>query len=185
MNQWHYSQAARILHNGGVISYPTEAVWGLGCDPYNETAVRQLLALKRRPVDKGVILVAASMAQIAPLLKHLDDASLARLTASWPGPNTWLVPDPDNIIPIWIKGQHQSVAVRVSAHPGVVALCNAFGGPVVSTSANLAGTSPARTLLRVRTYFDKRLDYYLPGVLGDLAQPTSIQDLRDCRVVRS
>jgi L-threonylcarbamoyladenylate synthase len=185
MNQWHFSQAARVLHGGGVIAYPTEAVWGLGCDPYNEKAVQRLLALKKRPVDKGVILVAADMAQLQSLLNHLDSTSLALLKRSWPGPNTWLIPDPDNIIPSWIKGQHTSVAVRVSAHPGVVALCKAFGGPLVSTSANPAGCQPAKTLLRVNTYFEKKLDYCLPGSLGDLTQPTRIQDLRDSRVVRS
>ncbi|BBB27983.1 L-threonylcarbamoyladenylate synthase [Neptunomonas japonica] len=185
MNQWHFSQAARILHGGGVIAYPTEAVWGLGCDPYNEKAVQRLLVLKKRPVNKGVILVAASMLQIQPLLNHLDNESLARLKSSWPGPNTWLIPDPTNIIPSWIKGQHTSVAIRVSAHPGIVAMCNAFNGPVVSTSANLSGTDPAKTLLRVSTYFGHGLDYYLPGSLGDSAQPTRIQDLRDSRVVRS
>ncbi|WP_372738719.1 L-threonylcarbamoyladenylate synthase [Neptunomonas sp.] len=185
MNQWHYSQAARALHAGGVIAYPTEAVWGLGCDPYNETAVRRLLALKRRPVHKGVILVAASMTQIEPLLRGLAPEHLERLQASWPGPNTWLLPDPDNIIPSWIKGKHSSVAVRVSAHPGVILLCKAFGRPIVSTSANPSSAEPARSLLRVNTYFGKKLDYYLPGKLGDLAQPTTIQDLRDSRVVRS
>ncbi len=185
MNQWHYSQAARVLDAGGVIAYPTEAVWGLGCDPYNETAVQRLLALKRRPVEKGVILVAANLLQVAPLLRGLTPEQLDRLQASWPGPNTWLLPDPDNIIPSWIKGQHSSVAVRVSAHAGIIALCKAFGRPIVSTSANPASASPARTLLRVNTYFGNKLDYCLPGKLGELAQPTTIQDLRDSRVVRS
>ena len=185
MNQWHYSQAARALKAGGVIAYPTEAVWGLGCDPFNEAAVRRLLALKRRPVDKGVILVAANMSQIAPLLHGLAPEQLDRLQASWPGPNTWLLPDPDNIIPAWIKGQYPSVAVRVGAHAGVMSLCKAFGGPIVSTSANPSSALPAKTLLKVSTYFGNRLDYCLPGKLGDLAQPTTIQDLRDNRVVRS
>ncbi|SIS40568.1 L-threonylcarbamoyladenylate synthase [Neptunomonas antarctica] len=185
MNQQHYSQAARVLHQGGVIAYPTEAVWGLGCDPYNEIAVQKLLSLKQRPVEKGIILVAASMEQVQPLLKNLDAVSLARLEASWPGPNTWLIPDPDNVIPTWIKGEHASVAVRVSAHAGVIALCKAFGGPVVSTSANIAGLEPARILSEVSAYFGDFIDYYLPGSLGDLEQPTRIQDLRDSRVVRS
>lgn len=185
MNQWHFSQVARVLRGGGVIAYPTEAVWGLGCDPYNEEAVQRLLALKKRPVEKGVILVAANMLQIQPLLDLVDSESLARLNSSWPGPNTWLIPDPENIIPPWIKGKHSSVAVRVSAHPGIIEMCKAFGGPIVSTSANPSGAYPAKSLLRVSTYFGRELDYCLPGSLGDSAQPTRIQDLRDSRVVRS
>jgi len=185
MNQWHYSQAARVLHQGGIIAYPTEAVWGLGCDPFNEDAVMRLLALKKRPVEKGVILVASSMAQIAPLLSSLSEAELAQLKQTWPGPQTWLLPDPDHLIPSWIKGKHNSVAIRVSAHLGVASLCNAFKGPIVSTSANLSGAVPAGSLLRVSVYFGQNIDYSLPGKLGGLKQPTRIQDLRDSRVIRS
>lgn len=110
MNAWHFAQAARVMHQGGVIAYPTEAVWGLGCDPYNEDALMQLLALKKRPVEKGVILVAANMAQVGPLLEGLTGDELKRLEASWPGPNTWLLPDPQNLIPAWVK---ESTAVSL------------------------------------------------------------------------
>jgi L-threonylcarbamoyladenylate synthase len=185
MNQWHFAQAARVLQDGGVIAYPTEAVWGLGCDPFNEKAVNRLLALKKRPVEKGVILVASSVEQIAPLFDPLTDSEKEKLLATWPGPNTWLLPDPDNLIPQWIKGEHDSVAVRISAHAGVAALCDAFGGCIVSTSANPAGSEPARSLLRVSVYFARKADYIVPGNIGKLAQPTRIQDLRDSRVVRS
>ncbi len=185
MNQWHFAQAARVLHEGGVVAYPTEAVWGLGCDPFNEAAVQRLLSLKKRPVEKGVILVASRVEQIAPLFDPLSASEKEKLLASWPGPNTWLLPDPDNLIPSWIKGEHASVAVRISDHPGVAALCDAFGGCIVSTSANPAGSEPARSLLRVSVYFARRTDYIVPGVIGKLAQPTQIRDLRDSRVVRS
>lgn len=185
MNAWHFAQAARVMHQGGVIAYPTEAVWGLGCDPYNEDALMQLLALKKRPVEKGVILVAANMAQVGPLLEGLTGDELKRLEASWPGPNTWLLPDPQNLIPAWVKGKHSSIAVRVSAHSGVQALCEAFGGMIVSTSANPAGAEPAKSLLRVSVYFARKLDYCLPGKLGDSSRPSVIRDLRSDQLVRA
>ncbi len=184
MNAWHVKQAARVLRSGGVVAYPTEAVWGLGCDPWQHAAFEQLLRLKQRPPEKGVILVAADLAQIAPLVEGLPDEALKRLLATWPGPHTWLLPDPHNWIPRWIKGQHAKVAVRVSAHPTVQALCRAWGAPLVSTSANPAGLPPARQGWKVRRYFGTTLDYQVPGRLGGLARPTPIRDLLTHQLLR-
>ncbi len=184
MNQWHYSQAARKLHQGGVVAYPTEAVWGLGCDPFNEAAVNKLLLLKKRPVEKGVILIAAAIEQVSYLLDPLSASEIDTLSASWPGPNTWLIPDVLNQTPAWIKGKHKSVAVRVSDHSGVQKLCQAYGGAIVSTSANPGGATPARNSFEVGVYFGCRVDYCLPGKLGGLAKPTQIRDLRSSDIIR-
>ena len=181
----HIQRAASCLHNGGIIAYPTEGVWGLGCDPFNEAAVHKVLLMKHRPIEKGLILVAASMKQMEPLIKTLTPAHKKLLNESWPGPVTWLLPDPDQLIPAWIKGQFTSVAIRVSAHRSVVRLCSAFGGPLVSTSANPAHLAPARTRLRVLTWFDENLDYILPGKLGGLHGPSAIRDLASTSVIRS
>lgn len=177
MNHWRIKQAASALRRGGVIGYPTEAVWGLGCDPYQRDAVERLLALKQRPVNKGLILVAASMDQLGPLLQRLTPAQQAQLESTWPGPTTWLIPDPDGRVPRWIKGDHGSVAVRVSSHLQTAALCRSFGGLLVSTSANLAGADAARSAEQVRQSFGRRLDYVLPGALSGRAQPSTIRDL--------
>ena len=184
MNSWHISQAVRAMNAGRVIAYPTEAVWGVGCDPYNEAALHQLLALKSRPIEKGVILVAASVEQVQFLLDPLTHEEQQKVCATWPGPNTWVLPDELNQVPSWIKGEHQSVAVRVSAHPLVAALCEAFGGPVVSTSANPATLEPARSPLRVTQYFGNQV-HLLPGQLGKQRQPTQIRDLRSERILRA
>ena len=178
-------RAASCLRRGGVIAYPTEGVWGLGCDPFNEDAVRKLLLIKQRPLEKGLILVAGSMKQLEPLLKTLNSAQMKLLTESWPGPVTWLLPDPDQLIPTWIKGKFTSVAIRVSAHPPVVQLCSVFGGLIVSTSANPAALLPARTRLRVLTWFDDSLDYIVPGRLGGQHGPSAIHDLASANVIRS
>ncbi|BDU15135.1 Sua5/YciO/YrdC/YwlC family protein [Lysobacter auxotrophicus] len=180
------NEAADALRRGGVVAYPTEAVWGLGCDPFDESAVMRLLAIKQRPVDKGVILIAASRSQFDGLLDWpaLTDVQRDAVLASWPGPNTWIVPTTARV-PRWITGTHDGVAVRVSAHPDVVALCSAFGGPLVSTSANLAGEPPAFT----REALDPRVIGLLDGVTvgetGGLASPTAIRDARTGAQIRA
>lgn len=181
-SRWQVQQAAQVVRRGGVIAYPTEAVWGLGCDPWDELAVERLLALKDRPVHKGLILVAADIEQFDFLLDDLPEIWLARLTGSWPGPNTWLVPH-QNRLPEWISGQHDSVALRVSAHPLVRELC-ALSGPLVSTSANPAGRPAARSRLRVEQYFPGQLDKVLGGALGGRKNPSLIRDLISGDVVR-
>lgn len=176
-------QAARVLRDGGVIAYPTEAVWGLGCDPYNRDAIKHLLALKDRPVAKGVILVAADISQVEFLLADLSDAQRGYLAQTWPGPNTWLIPHRGLVSP-WVSGEFDTVAVRVSAHPVVRDLCGAFGGPIVSTSANPAGAEPARTREQVQDYFDEGLGVIVHGEIGDAARPSQIRDLRTLDIVR-
>ena len=183
-NTFHLSRAVRALHDGGVIAYPTEAVWGLGCDPFNEVAALRLLALKQRDWRKGMILVAADIAQLAPFLHGLDKQHLQTLLASWPGPNTWLIPN-NGAAPSWITGGRETLAVRVSGHPIVAALCDAFAGPVVSTSANPAGKPPARSALAVRRYFHTQLDDILPGGVGAQGKPTAIRCLLTGETVRS
>lgn len=178
---WHLRQARRRLRDGGVIAYPTEGVWGLGCDPWQFEAVQRLLKIKRRPWEKGLILVAAEEAQIAPLVAVLTQAERDLLRSRWPEPVTWLLPDPRGWVPDWVRGNHASVAVRLSTHPPVRALCLA-AGPLVSTSANRAGRAPGRSLDEVRLALAGDLDYLLPAPLGGAEGPSQIRDL--CRGLR-
>lgn len=176
--------AAARLRAGQVLAYPTEAVWGLGCDPFDQAAVLRLLALKSRPVEKGLILVAAGPDQLDGLVDWaaLEDARRAAVLASWPGANTWTVPATPRV-PAWIRGAHTSVAVRCSAHPVVSALCRAFGGALVSTSANPAGAPPPRTLAD----FDPDLRAavaVVAGATGGLERPTPIRDAGSGEVLR-
>lgn len=176
-------RAASVLARGGVVAYPTEAVWGLGADPYSPYAVERLLRLKNRDVRMGVILIADSMEQLEPFLNHLPAEQRARLAQSWPGPVTWLVPV-NHRVPPWISGAHRSIALRVTAHPAAAALCAAFGAPLVSSSANPHGAQPARHLFQVRRYFGTLLDDIVPGNTGGLARPTEIRRVSDMTVVR-
>ena len=179
----HLRNAVRALRAGGVIACPTEAVWGLSCDADNAEAVAHLLALKKRPVAKGLILVAASEQQLEFLLHDLSAPQRQSLAETWPGPATWLIPH-HNRVPPWIRGEHATVAVRVSAHPVVSALCKAWGGPLVSTSANRAGATPAREAFQVQRYFGNELAYILAGRIGQSGRPTTIRDLASGDIVR-
>lgn len=175
--------AARQMKAGGVVAYPTEAVWGLGCNPWDEWAVMRLLELKDRPVEKGVILVAAHITMFAPLLMDLDDLQRQKLKNTWPGPHTWLVPN-NGIVPPWITGNFTSVAVRVTDHPVAAGLSRAFGGPIVSTSCNPAGLPPARNIDQVRRYFGSQLDAITTGNVGKRSSPSEIRDLLTGQIVR-
>lgn len=178
------AHAVAVLRRGGVIAYPTEAVWGLGCDPDNDEALARLLRLKQRDPAKGVILVAGQLEQFAAWLEGLPLELHAPLAASWPGPNTWLVPDNGRSHGL-VRGCHDRVALRVSAHPLVAALCEAFGGPIVSTSANIASEAPAMSADEVRAIFADGLDAVVEGELGGLERPSTIRDLVTGQVLRS
>lgn len=184
MSKLDIDVACKNLHQGKVLAYPTEAVWGLGCDPENRVAVEKILKLKRRPLAKGLILVAADLGQLGTLLDSLDTTQLERLKSTWPGPTTWLIPDPDELFPLWIKGDHSSVAIRISAHPLVSELCRAFGKPIVSTSANLAGQPEIRSRSDLERQFGQHIDYIVDGELGKEKRPSEIRDLISGDVLR-
>lgn len=175
-------KAAAVVKRGGVIAYPTEAVFGLGCDPHNEAAVRRILTLKQRSADLGLIIVASEFAQIERLLAVLGDATRQQMFASWPGPMTWVAPAaPDT--PQWLTGAHATLAVRVTAHPLTAALCT-LAGPLVSTSANPHAQPPARTVAEVQRYFGTELDFIVSGVTGGAAHPTEIRDAMTGAILR-
>ncbi len=182
MNHWHLKQAVRVIYSGGVIAYPTEAVYGLGCDPENFAAVRNILFLKKRSMHKGLILVAADITQLDSIVTYPTNEIRERVEQSWPGPTTWLLPAKPNV-PVWIKGSHSSVAVRVSAHPIVQGLCE-MAGVIVSTSANPSRYPPAKTAFRARNYFGNSLDYIVHGKVGSHARPSTIKDALTDRVLR-
>lgn len=167
--------AIQKINAGEIIAYPTEAVYGLGCDPLNETAVLNLLTIKQRPIEKGLILIASSLAQLAPYLQ-LNEAIISRVQLTWPGPVTWLIPA-QLWVPEWLTGQHSSLAVRVTAHPVARFLCEMNGNPIVSTSANINTQSPATNSWIVSKKLGFKLVFILPGKVGGLEQATPIYDV--------
>lgn len=170
-------QIASVLRAGGVVAYPTEAVYGLGCDPHDRAAFEKLFALKQRPPTQGVLLIGADFDQVAPYidLARTPVDALQRARATWPGPHTWVFPRAANV-PEWIAGGHAGIALRVTAHGPAADLCRAFGGALVSTSANRHGEPPARTAAEVRAAFGTLLDAIMDAPTGGLERPTSIRD---------
>ncbi len=177
--------AATIMQQGGVIAYPTEAVWGLGCDPFDEHAVRRLQYLKMRDLGKGLILIASNIQQVEPFLTDISAEQRQQLNAAWPGPFTWLVPN-NGKVPSWICGRFSSIALRVTQHPDVRALCDRFGGAIVSTSANPQGKPAPHNSWQVHRYFHQHalLDYIVKGQTGQRRQPSTITDLVTGKVIR-
>lgn len=172
---WHIREAVRQLASGGVIAYPTETVYGLGCDPFNGHAVLRLIDLKQRSIDQGLILVASRFEQLQPLLLPLSTVTRRRITQARKSPVTWVLPcHPE--IPFWLRGKHDSLAVRVSSHPVTAALCERWDGPLVSSSANVHGKPPATNPLAVRKAFNGQLDYILHGPHAGTNRPSEIRN---------
>ena len=175
--------AAQLLQQHAVIAYPTESVWGLGCDPRSQPAVEKLLRLKGRSVSKGLILIADTAEQFAPFLAGLEPAALKRFQTPQQKPTTWLVPN-NGIAPPWISGGHDTLALRVTNHPLAAALCQVFGGPLVSTSANPQGQPAATSAEQVQAYFGEAVDIRTPGSVGEAAKPSEIRHLISGEIVR-
>ncbi len=176
-------QAREAVRGGGVIAYPTEAVYGLGCDPLDEQAVAHLKALKERPANKGFVLVANHFSQLAPFCGVIGNTAWQRVRQTWPGPHTWVFPR-TLTCPPWLHDRSAGIAVRVSAHPVVAALCDLCNCALVSTSANLSGEPPLRTAREVEKQFGERLDCIVAGDLGGGGAPTPIRDAASGRLIR-
>lgn len=169
------SELKRLIENGGLIAYPTEAVYGLGCDPMNESSVRRLCELKQRPLNKGLILIASNWAQLATYVNAIPEDNMAKVKRTWPGPVTWLFPASDKA-PKWICGDSDKIAVRISAHPIVNQLCEESNMALVSTSCNVSQAAPCRSADCVRAQFGVQLDLIIDGDLGEESNPSQIFD---------
>lgn len=167
-------ELAKWYKSGQVFAYPTEAVYGIGCDPLNKEAVYKILALKSRSVEKGMILIASNFSQIAPyvVFDSLPQTTQDTILASWPGPVTWLLPK-SSVTPDWVSGDSSMIAVRITKHPLVRQMCDHLNAALISTSANPAGESPAMTESQVRAYFSDQVSI-LAGQLGTQNSPSKI-----------
>jgi L-threonylcarbamoyladenylate synthase len=183
MTSWlRIDQAARTVLAGGIIAYPTEAVYGIGCLPENLTGLERIIRIKRRDARKGLIVVAADVAQLEGLAV-IPDNDCGGMLPGWPGPVTWIVPASRSAQPL-LTGGRSTIAVRVSDHPIVRRLCSRTGSALVSTSANFAGHRPAVSALAVRRAIGAEVDYVLAGPLGGLNRPTEIRDLGSGAILR-
>lgn len=175
------SRLLRHLHTGGLLAYATESCYGLGCDPRHPGAVRRLLAVKRRPRSKGLILVSDRLSRLEPFLQRTTPEMRAAVERYWPGPVSLLLPAR---APRWLTGAHAKLAVRVSAHPDTARLCHHIQMALVSTSANVSGARPATTEAQCRKLFGA-CAWVLPGKVGARKRPSTLIDYASGRVLRA
>jgi len=174
---------AAHLKRGGLIAYPTESCYGFGCDPANRRAVQRILKLKQRPQKKGLILIAASYPQVARYLQPLTLAEQHKLQADGAQAITWLMPVKPSC-PRWLRGAHDTLAVRMTAHPFARNLCRSAGRALVSTSANRSGQRAVKTYAECRRMFGKSV-WVLRGRVGKRKRPSTIKVWGGDRIVRS
>lgn len=174
-------RAGRILRSGGVVAYPTEGVFGLGCIPGDEDAVVRILSIKKRSAALGLVLIASNMEQVGEWAA-LD--SVKELESSPDRPVTWILPARQHV-PYWITGDHTGIALRITSHPVARALCDAADSALVSTSANVAGSLPARNIYVLRRRFGALVDCIVPGRCGPATGPSEIRDLKSGKVIRA
>ena len=173
----------QAITQGGVVAYPTEAVFGLGCDPRRDESVERLLKIKQRSVDKGLILIASDFEQLRSFLAVDLVPTEAQTT---PAPITWIFPAHPNTSSL-LTGAHDTLAVRVSKHPLVQALCRQLNHPLTSTSANLSGEKPCVTTAEILEQFqhhEPAISAVLDGATGGQLNPTEIRDARSGKILR-
>jgi len=173
---------ATHLRRGGLIAYPTESCYGLGCDPCNRNAVLRLLRLKQRPQHKGLILIASSYKQVARYLQPLTPTEQQQLIAAGAQAITYLLPARHSA-PRWLRGSHDTLAVRLTAHREAEALCNSLDMALVSTSANRGGQRPARTYAQCQQLFGRKV-WVLPGRVGKRKKPSTIRAWAIDKIIR-
>lgn len=180
------STALEAFQQGGVIAYPTEAVFGLGCDPDNQQAVEKILVIKNRPISKGLILLAGDYQQLIP---YIDDESLSdrqrdTILSHWPNGITQVMPAKKNI-PHYLTGHFDTIAVRITSQPDVVALCQQTGKPIVSTSANYSGEAPVKTWQKIQKTLGDDIDFVIKGQTLAYSKPSTIIDALTGETFRS
>lgn len=170
------------LRRGGIIAYPTESCYGLGCDPSNPRALQRLIRLKGRSTGRGMLLIADRFKRLKPFVRPLHAPDLARMQHSWPGPVTWVVPASAACPPL-LTGGRPTIAVRVTAHPVAAQLCRSLGMALVSTSANKSGKKPAKTAAECRRIFGARVRV-IAGRIGRRRRPSTLIDLATGNILR-
>ncbi|MEJ2042331.1 MAG: L-threonylcarbamoyladenylate synthase [Reinekea sp.] len=180
----HVKVSSDCILSGGIIAYPTEGVYGLGCDPFNADAVGRILRIKGRPISKGLILIADNIERLTPYLQPLTQGQRDKLKQSWPRPTTWVIPH-NGILPDWITGGRTTVAVRVTSHPVAAKLCQRTRIPLVSTSANRSNRPALTTSFQVRQHLGKEIDYLLTGQVQTPGHSSTIIDLKSDEYLRA
>ncbi len=184
---WKIQLAKKKIQAGKVIAYPSEAVYGLGCDPANKAALQKLLSIKSRSPKKGLIIIASQLENFSAYIKPLTQSQLQLIAQVNTRATTWIVPAKENVSNL-LCGQTKKglkkIAIRLTQHPLLFELCEKLGHPIVSTSANLASHPVSYSALQVRRQFQDKLDYILCAPLGGDKKPSQIRDIQTGETLR-
>ncbi len=173
--------AAHIIKHGGIIAYPTDTIYGLGCDPYNPDAVEKINLIKQRPLNKQFILLAGHINQVRPLI--LISKEQEKVITQNASPTSWVV-NASKCAPAWLTDANGTLTIRISRHDDVQRLCHALGHAIISTSANISGKTPAKNSLDLHRYFHNKVDKILVSSKKQTGKASKIIRLCDNRVIR-
>ena len=151
----------RILKKGGIIAFPTDTVYGLGCDAFRLRAVERVYEVKRRPRHLPFPLLLSDISQATAVAKPLSGIALSLARRFWPGALTLVLPKSDSL-PLYLSSGG-TVAVRIPGHPICLALIQGIGSPLVGTSANISGSYSALTANEVEEQLGDAIDFIIDG----------------------
>lgn len=177
--------ATTVIQNGGVVAYPTESVFGLGCDPQNISSLNRLLAIKKRDENKGLIIVASKISQVESYIDfdRISEDDWLGVLNKWPGPFTFILPTLSSV-PRLLTGNRDTIAIRVSSNNFIVSLCNSLNGPIVSTSCNISGKPAIRSYEQACCEFLGKVDYIVNANVDGLQKPSTIIDAISHKILR-
>ncbi len=168
--------AVKALQNGKVIIIPTETVYGLAADPFNEKAVRKIFSLKKRAADVPLQVLISDISQVKKLARRIPAKARRLMKESWPGPLT-IVFKKKNSVPDFVTAGLDTVGIRMPDHPVTLELIKAFGGPLAATSANISGKKAPTTAAEAKRHFKKGIACAIdagPSKIGKASRVVSI-----------
>ena len=185
MSPWAINRLSKAVEQGAVIAYSGDTIWGFGCHPLRPDSVDQILQIKRRSANKGLILLSSELEFCLPYIdNNLSTESINLLQQSKSKPTTWLIPASLHC-PAWLRGEYPTIAIRITNHPFIQALCKNIKSPIVSTSANLTGKTPVRNSIQANRLFADQLDFIVTGYESGTGRASEIKSLQTGDTIRS
>jgi len=178
-----YEDISDAIVKGKIIAYPTESVFGIGCDPENEQSINKIIEIKNRGKQKGLIIIADEVKKLSKFI-HKDYLDLfIKKSDIESKPTTWIVPSSKHVLNL-VKGEDSSVALRITQHPIASRICKYSNKAIISTSANISSKTPAKNSNEILMQFGEEIDIIVDGRVGDSIKPTQIVDLITNKVIR-
>ncbi len=183
LTRWRLQCIDQALTQGGIIAYPTESVYGLGCDPEQPLALERLLNVKRRSFHKGLIILISNIDQALPYIQPLNEQQTRLILKNNARATTWLIPRSDHL-PELLYGQSDRIAIRLTRHPIAKSICDYTDKALVSTSCNLSGKPPMKYAFEARNKMSAHIDQVVAGEC-EQQSPSKIIDLLTGNIIRN